>query len=211
MFIFPFKLQHRLIGWVLWFILFVGVGCIVYPRVDVWIQQHKQDELLTEWNQDIRVPPRIVTTQAASTANPTPVWSQIDGNRMLGSLQIAAIDLNEPIIYGASAESLKKGTGTVVEDRLPGREGNFVLAGHRSWKFGRHFNRLGELKLGDLIEIQTSAGTYRYKVSGSAIVSPDDLTVLDEVEGKAQLTLITCYPKRNPTHRLIIRADLQQQ
>ncbi|MCD9021270.1 class D sortase [Cohnella silvisoli] len=208
----------RITGIALWLMLFTGIALIVYPRIDSQIQQHKQDVLLAQWDQEIRSqspPSKTPNEPPENTIRPAsiklPQWNQVDGFQLLGSLSIEAIDLKEPIVRGADAESLKHGAGSVVENRMPGQAGNFVLAGHRSWTFGRHFNRLAELKPGDAIDIDTSAGPYRYTVTEITLVTPDDLTVLNNNGAEADLTLITCHPKRNPTHRLIVKAKLQQQ
>ncbi|RED61600.1 class D sortase [Cohnella lupini] len=201
----------------LWLTLLIGIGLIAYPRIDARIQQNKQEDLLTQWSDKIRFrsndPPSanaesLLQTPNAASVN-LPIWKEVDGFQLLGSVRIDSIELNEPIVRGADAKSLKQGAGSVVEDRLPGQAGNFVLAGHRSWTFGRHFNRLGELKPGDEIDIDTSAGLYRYSITETTLVLPEDLSVLDNNAGDdSVLTLITCHPKRNPTHRMIIKATL---
>lgn len=194
--------------------LIVGIGLITYPKIDSWIQEHKQLELLTEWSQETHKPladlhPSDQEEEIDADVKPLPQWKEVDGSLLLGSLSITAIDLKEPIVHGTDAISLKEGAGSVVEDRLPGQSGNFVLAGHRSWTEGRHFNRLGELETGDFIDIDTSAGSFHYKVTETELVLPSDLSVLNNDGDEALLTLITCHPKRNPTHRLIIKAKLQ--
>jgi len=211
------KRSNPITSAVLWLTLLIGIGLIAYPRIDSKIQQNKQDALLAHWSEEFRVrtslPSPLVSDGSGQAAVPTniklPQWKNVEGFQLLGSLQIDSIDLNEPIIRGADVASLKEGAGSVVEDRLPGQAGNFVLAGHRSWTFGRHFNRLDELKLGDDIEINSTAGSYHYVVTDKLLVLPNDLSVLNNHDGETELTLITCHPKRNPTHRLIILAKLQ--
>ncbi|WP_336245847.1 class D sortase [Paenibacillus apiarius] len=76
---------------------------------------------------------------------------------------------------------------------------------------GRHFNRLDELEAGDEIKIETTNNTYVYKVNTKFVVEPEDLSVLDQNKDDKELTLITCEPMDNPTHRLIIKAEILEE
>jgi len=51
-----------------------------------------------------------------------------------------------------------------------------------------------QLKPGDEIDLQTRYGTYRYRVTGSRVVSPSDKTVLVPDALGYHLTLTTCWP-----------------
>lgn len=133
----------------------------------------------------------------------------IDGYPIMGTLSIEKLNLHEPILEGADPETLKTGIGTVVPDRSPGSTGNYVIAGHRSWTFGKQFSRLNELETGDKVALDTQTATFMYSVTSKFLVEPDDLTVLEQSLDKSELTLITCEPKYNPTHRLIVKAVLE--
>nr|WP_236588293.1 class D sortase [Tumebacillus amylolyticus] len=184
---------------------------IAWPRIDDFIQEKKQDALLTDWSTQSRFastdPPSHPTTPQQTDT----VWQEIDGIPVLGTITVDKLGLHEPLIKGADARPLQYGIGVVEEDRLPGEPVNFVLAGHRSLKYGKHFNRLDELEPGDLIKIESANGVFTYSVQTSYLVDPDDLRVLDSHPGEAELTLITCHPMRNPTHRLIVKATLNQE
>ncbi|MFD2329969.1 class D sortase [Cohnella sp. GCM10020058] len=191
-------------------LLAAGIALVLYPR----LVEHREDErelrLLAAWSTHAAaVQPSPVATNIAATAAAQPEWREIDGAKVLGTVSIDRIDLSEPIVYGSDAAALKRGAGTVVADRLPGEAGNFVLAGHRSLTRGRHFNRLGEVAVGDTVNVDTSIGRSTYRVTDIRIVEPDDLSVLDNAgNGVSELTLVTCHPRKNPTHRLIVHAVL---
>ena len=51
-----------------------------------------------------------------------------------------------------------------------------------------------QLTKSDEIDIQTRYGLYRYRVTGSEIVSPSDRTVLVPSADGYHLTLTTCWP-----------------
>ena len=104
------------------------------------------------------------------------------------------------------AKELKKGVGHFVGSVLPGISDNSVLAGHRD----SVFRNLGELKLGDLLKVNTDYGTFTYDVHKIRIVTANDRTVIVPT-ADAVLTLSTCYPFRfigNAPKRYIVQAGL---
>ena len=50
------------------------------------------------------------------------------------------------------------------------------------------------MKVGDEIRFRTTRDEYRFRVTKTTIVKPDDLSVLEPQSDAATLTLITCYP-----------------
>lgn len=203
--------RSRAVHIILWLLLAAGVMMIALPRIDDMMQEQKQNDLLTAWSTQSRTVPTDAPLQPATQDHPAAVWKEIDGIPVMGTINVDKLGLHEPLLQGADQLRLQYGIGVVVEDRLPGEPTNFVLAGHRSLKPGKHFNRLGELERGDLIVIESANGVFTYSVEKSYLVDPDDLSVLDSRPGEAELTLITCHPMRNPTHRLIVKATLHQE
>ncbi|MCT4542155.1 MAG: class D sortase [Vallitalea sp.] len=124
------------------------------------------------------------------------------------TLRIQAIDLIMPIIQEAIPKHLNVSVCSINGLSKPWEHGNYVVAGHRSRTFGRHFNRLAELNIGDEIIVDDLDGnTYHYVVYRISTVHKTNLSVLDD-EGYDELTLITCEPAgvKNPKYRLIIEA-----
>lgn len=191
-------------------LLAAGIALVLYPRM----AEHREDErelrLLAAWTTQLAAAqPSSAATQVAATVRELPEWREIDGAKVLGTVSIGRVGISEPIVYGSDAAALKRGAGTVVEGRLPGEPGNFVLAGHRSLTRGRHFNRLGDVVVGDTVDLDTSIGRSTYRVTDIKIVEPNDLSVLDNTgDGVSELTLVTCHPRKNPTQRLIVHAVL---
>lgn len=129
----------------------------------------------------------------------------VDG---IGILTIDRIGARLPVTAGVSKAQLKIAEGWVTQTAPIGSEGNAVIAGHRSYTYGQHFNRLGELETGDTIGYASMDGeTMLFKVSEILTVEPGDPAVFAEPEpGAAQITLYTCTPIREATHRLLVRA-----
>lgn len=126
----------------------------------------------------------------------------------IGILSIPEIDACLPVTAGVSEEQLKISEGWVMQTAMIGSEGNAVIAGHRSYTYGKHFNRLGELEAGDEIFYTAADGTEMcFAISEILTVLPDDPVVFDRPpERTSQLTLYTCTPVKVATHRLLIRA-----
>lgn len=107
----------------------------------------------------------------------------------VGTITLESIDLSWPIYEGTDTERLALGVGHYIGSVLPGVIDNSILSGHRDTVFAR----LGELKAGDLILVDTAAGTFTYEMTESKIVDRSDESVIQPSD-EAKLTLTTCYP-----------------
>lgn len=107
----------------------------------------------------------------------------------IGSLYIPKLNASLPIFHGTDEDELEKGVGHYANSVLPGEKDNSVLSGHRDTVF----RRLGEVGVGDLLTVNTSAGEFTYKVNKVRIVDANDRTVIVP-KPRATLTVSTCYP-----------------
>lgn len=107
----------------------------------------------------------------------------------IGNLYIPKLNETLPIFHGTDEDELEKGVGHYANSVLPGEKDNSVLSGHRDTVF----RRLGEVGVGDLLTVTTSAGEFTYKVHKVRIVDADDRTVIVP-KPRAILTVSTCYP-----------------
>ena len=120
-------------------------------------------------------------------------------------LRIPKIDSENLVREGTSSSVLSDALGHEAETAYIGEKGNCVIAGHRNYSFGKYFNRLNEVEIGDDIYVDAMDGTHSYKVSEIKVVTPDQIEILDDTEDE-QLTLYTCTPIYIATHRLVIIA-----
>ncbi|MCR5275307.1 MAG: class D sortase [Clostridiales bacterium] len=130
----------------------------------------------------------------------------------LGTIKIPSVDIDIPLWDDATIVSLRYGAGRLKGTADPGQEGNMVILGHRMRAAGKLFHSLGEVKIGDTIEISGIDGNkYTYKVDTIyEAVDPADLDKyidIDDGTGK-QVTLVTCTPLGVATHRLLIVGHL---
>lgn len=129
---------------------------------------------------------------------------------IMGLIIIDKINLKLPIIDGATKPNMLAGIARVKGTSNIGEIGNIGLAGHRSRTYGRFFNRLDEINKGDkIVLIDRNNKSYEYTVYEKLIVKPDNVSVLNRNSKDKILTLITCHPRKNPTHRLIIHCVLK--
>ncbi len=121
---------------------------------------------------------------------------------------IPKIGVDAPVVEGDGWEELKRGVGHHIGSANPGEKGNMVLSGHNDI-FGEVFRDLDKLDLGDEIIVYAGEVPYRYVVKAKRIVEPTDVSVMAPTTTPI-VTLITCYPYRVDTHRLVIVGELSQ-
>jgi LPXTG-site transpeptidase (sortase) family protein len=127
---------------------------------------------------------------------------------LVGRLEIPSLDLAVMVLDGTDESTLNRAVGRIEGTAKPGEIGNLGIAGHRDgW-----FRALRRISPGEEIVLRTLDGRYRYRIEEIEIVDPADTSVLDAGdEGKARLTLVTCYPfywVGNAPQRYIVKAEL---
>jgi sortase A len=130
-------------------------------------------------------PPIASDGRARSASNEAPV----DSGTPIGRLVIPRLDVDVVVAEGSSDSVLRKAVGRVERSASPGERGNIVLAGHRD----TFFRPLSKIRRGDLIVLESGAGTQRYRVEWTRVVDPTDVHALRQ-SGYPALTLVTCYP-----------------
>lgn len=128
------------------------------------------------------------------------------GPQAARQMQIAKISLSAPVVMGDNWEQLKKGIGQHLNTANPGQKGNMVVSAHNDI-FGELFRELDKLEPGDEVIVITQDRSYTYIVTGTIIVNPTDVYVMDPTED-ATLTMISCYPYRVDNKRIVVTAVL---
>jgi sortase A len=108
---------------------------------------------------------------------------------LLGRLEAPSVRMSTAVLEGSDDGTLSRGAGHIEDTPFPGESGNIGIAGHRDTVF----RPLRHIKVGDPLALTTADRTYRYRVSKTLIVGPDDVYVLDPTK-EPTLTLVTCYP-----------------
>lgn len=151
--------------------------------------------------------PTVFEPVIESTSNHEPrTIPKNSGNTAIGALEIEQIDLKLPVVEGIDKAQLEVALGHIPETAPIGEVGNAVLAGHRSYAYGRFFNRLGEMKVGDELTYTGEGGEeYTFSVYEILTLAPDDQSAFEQSTEKSVLSLYTCTP--TATHRLVVRAE----
>jgi len=109
------------------------------------------------------------------------------------------------VLADASMRNLAFGPTHMSHTSVPGSYGNSVIVGHRD----THFEKLKDIQLGEIIQIEREGIRIHYRVAETAIVHESDVAVSAQLDASA-LTLITCYPfnsvAANPELRYVVRA-----
>ena len=183
-----------------------GVGMVAYPLVtDIYANEVLQERL----DDRISSPEfkRKYRTRTIKTGDP------------LTRIIMPDLDVNAIVVEGTSPAALRAGAGHYPNTPLPGAAGNVGIAGHRT-TYGRPFNRIDELDVGDTIKLETPLAVYTYRVvrhpdhvpgacdNGACwITHPNDWSVVAPTT-VGMLTMTTCHPKGSADQRLIVRAQL---
>jgi sortase A len=125
---------------------------------------------------------------------------------LIGRLEIPRLGLTAMVREGIEPGTLRKAIGHLPGTTLPGKPGNFVVAGHRD----SFFRGLRLIHNGDEIRVRTWNGAFTYRVTGLSVVDPSD-TQAARSTMTAVCTLVTCFPfdYLGPApRRFIVRAEM---
>jgi len=169
--------------------------------------------------------PKMFVTPLPTLAPSVPV--EVITGYVPDKIIIPAIRLDAPVIrstYGAVELRDQWFEQWIVPDEFAagwqgnsaplGMTGNTVIGGHHN-EYGKVFGHLVELEIGDTIYVYSGNVTFVYKVVDKQLLKEKDVS-LDIRRANAEwisptdderLTLVTCWPKRSNTHRVIIVAE----
>lgn len=187
------------------------VGCGQAPKAPVESQAQAAPGPLS-------APPLVGKAQHASNVAPhLPNW-----------LEIPAIDVNIPVVELGWSEKDIAGhifsewdvapyaAGWHKNSVLPGEQGNVVMSGHNNI-LGAVFRELDQLKKGDQVTVWVGNNSYSYAVDQVVVVPDKNVSGEQRAENSRwigsfdddRLTLVSCWPRNNNTHRIVVVARPQ--
>ena len=185
---------------VLWTIAVVALGWFVYVQADAYFFQQGQNRRMNALlrrnaesaaaGEKDSAPSITGATPDGETAAAATRVHFVRGD-LVARIDIPRLKVSEAVIEGDDTETLRHAVGHIPGTALPGEPGNIALAGHRD----SFFRKIGQLRDGDTLILETARGAFSYHVAKRAIVAPSDTSVLNSTTEPA-LTLVTCYPFR---------------
>lgn len=220
-------MKKNRIGILLVLMLLIGVCALLYPSVSQYWNTKTQTRAVENY-QDIlqSLQPEDYTSffeeaeayNAALSELKSPLVDyrklegydeilNINGNGIMGYLDIQKLGVEIPLYHGISAEVLNIACGHLPGTAFPvgGENTHCVLSAHRGLPHAKLFTDLDKMELGDTFCITVLDRTITYQVDQIKVVRPDEIDDVQIVEGEDLCTLLTCTPYGVNSHRLLVR------
>lgn len=195
-------------------LLTLGVLVLLYVVYVLWgtgvqtdrAQGELREQTVERWSDPL-------TTGEASV---DPAETDIGEGYALLRIPALGDDWEWVVVQGIEMSDLARGPGHYEDTADPGELGNISIAGHRSGH-GAPFADLDQVGVGDLVEVETAAGTWTYTIDEPArVIEPTETWVVDPVPGESagtepterRLTLTTCHPRYGSAQRLYVSGVL---
>lgn len=134
----------------------------------------------------------------------------------IGFLWIPKMDVELPILLGATIDNMRIGAVHMTETSYPigGNNTNCVIAAHRGYSKTAMFRDIELLELGDLVYIQNFRETLTYQVVEIQVIDPTDIESCLIQADRDLVTLLTCHPYGHNYQRYLVfcqREEPQQE
>lgn len=211
-----------------------GIGLLCYPTLRDQYLAYQQEQLMLHWQESLllidqeQIDEEPVVEESANSEEDKVLAEKKQQEEqekakkqqeqrdayikkyMEGIIEIPSIKLKIPVLKGASVQNLKISAASLEGSAKAGQIGNYVIAGHRMRAYGKIFNRLDDLHEGDEILISDGNEEYLYTITEKYFVKPEETWVLNGNDVDREITLISCHPIYNPTHRIIIKGKIME-
>jgi len=212
-------------------IIIIGVGIFFYPNISNWYMQAHQGKVIQKYDQKAEKLTKKKISEMKEKVryynenlinNRTVLTDPFDEKRwkeltedykellnlddVMAYIEIPKIDVYLPIYHGTEKETLEKGIGHLQNTSLPlgGKGTHCVISGHSGLSNALYFTNLDRLKKNDMFYIHVLDEILAYKVCRIKVVEPDDIKTLSIDPQKDYVTLVTCTPFGQNTHRLLV-------
>ena len=126
---------------------------------------------------------------------------------MMANLEIPSINVSILVFHGTDEEVLAAGAGHLYGTSLPvgGPGTDAVISAHSGMTSAKLFTALHDVKVGDTFTIHVTGAQLLYQVDDITVVTPQEVDELKPIPGEDHVTLMTCTPIGQNTHRLLVR------
>jgi sortase A len=206
----------------------LGVLLLLFVAWQLWIgdwigaaqKDAAGNDLSKQWAEQYAGPTPAPQPSASpqATASP-PAMPQPKNAQIFATMHIPRFgqSYNVPMAGGTTRQDTLDpiGIGHYDGTPMPGDLGNMSVAAHRT-TFGKPFNKIADLQIGDSIVIETKAGWYTYQFRTLEYVKPDAFDVTDPVPQQDHvaandhyLTMTSCSPMYFKTERIVAYSVFQ--
>ncbi|MBZ2151269.1 class A sortase [Streptococcus cristatus] len=214
-----FKLRNFIINCAVFLLFLVALALIfnssIRNMIMVWHTNQYQVSKVSkeEIKQNKAVESSFEFSEVQSLSTETVINAQWQAQKLpvIGGISIPEVSMNLPIFKGLDNVGLYYGAGTMKEDQQMG-QGNYALASHHVFGItgasDMLFSPLDRAKIGMKIYITDKDKIYTYTISSIESVAPERVDVINDTEGVAEITLVTCEDAA-ATSRTIVKGTLE--
>jgi LPXTG-site transpeptidase (sortase) family protein len=169
------------------FCLFTGLVLITVYAGGMLQGVQEQQRLNEVWKRDANA-----FTGLANAHYGTPLFDASLHHPVNGvdfAIRVPRLGYFAAVKEGITSSVLYASPGRYPDTVWPGEQGTVGVAAHSVY-----WINFPQLQRGDEIDLETRYGTFKYHVTGSVIVNPDNRTVLVPHAPGYHLTLTTCWP-----------------
>lgn len=237
--------------------MIASLGLVLYPFISNYLMSLNQQAEVSAFQEYIENTDKAIIEKALNDAreynkslyghviitdpfdpNFKPVFDKeyhsllnLQGNGIMGYVDIPSIDVLLPIYHGTSDDVLAKGAGHLQNTSLPvgGIGTHAVITGHTGLSTARLFTDINQLRArvtekdskgndildssgepiimekGDIFLIHVLDQTLAYEVDQIKVVEPSETNDLKIDVNQDYVTLVTCTPYGINSHRLLVR------
>ena len=183
------------------------------PKADV-LPGDEFYEACLQYNQEIAENGQRGLISTGSTES-FPVDARTYGysENVVGTIDVPRMDCTLPLYLGASSEHMASGAAVFGYTSVPMSVGstNASIAGHRGFYGSNMFRDIQLMQIGDPIYIVTPWEELVYRVVDLKIVLPNDNSWCRIQEGRHLVSLMSCHPYTQHTHRYVVIAELTDE
>ena len=226
-------MRQKLVYLAVSLLFLIGVGLVLYPVVSDWYIGRHQASVVASYDEEAaRLSQEQIETELARAhaynesllgnvvltdpfdaeglAEQNTEYDDllnINGDSVMGSIDIPRVDIYLPIYHTTDAEVLAKGAGHLKNSSLPvgGTGTHAIISGHTALPSAELFNNLSDVEKGDVFYIHVLNETLAYEVDQIKVVLPDNIEDLLINRNEDYVTLVTCTPYGINSHRLLVR------
>lgn len=209
-------------------IFLVGMGILLYPNISDYINQKNSSKVIATYDEELaqmEEEERKQILQDATAYNYQLMQDggrfsmteeekkeymttlDIDGKGMMGYLKVPKLGINVPVMHTTDESVLQTAVGHVEGTSMPvgGNGSHAALSAHTGLPSAVLFTYLEEMEVGDEFTVYILGEAHKYVIDQIKVVLPGDTSDLAIDPNEDYITLITCTPYGQNTHRLLVR------